>query len=194
MTTTTIDARHLRAAIHCAGKSDVRYYLNGVYVEALPDETRVVATDGIKLAVFRSATANPEPFSVIIPRTTVEAFVKLAKGVKFADLTVTDGACRLSWANNSLPFDPIVGRFPDYRQLFLQAPSGEVAQFNPEYLVAFAKVAKALGTRQSPQVAHNGTGIAPVWINAITDFAGAVAPFRTPAKSIDVPDTSWASR
>lgn len=194
MTTTIINARHLRAVIHCAGKNDIRYYLNGVYVEALPDETRVVATTGYVCAVFRSAATNPEPFNVIIPRATVEAFVKLAKGVKHVDVTVADGTCRLSCASGSLPFAPIVGRFPDYRQLFPQAPSGETAQFNPELLVAFSKVAKAMGAKAYPEIAHNGTGPALVRINAVHDFAGVIMPFRQPVKTLDVPDTSWASR
>jgi len=194
-TTTTINARHLCAAIHCAGKNDVRYYPNGVYVEALPDETRVAATDGIKLGVFRSATANPEPFSIIIiPRATVEAFVKLVKGVKFVDLTITDGTGRLSWASDSLLFDPIDARFPQYRRIFPQAPSGETAQFNPELLTAFSKVAKALGAKACPEIVHNGSGAALVRINAVHDFAGVLMPFRQPIQTLDVPDVSWASR
>lgn len=193
-TTTAINARHLCAAIHCAGKKDVRYYLNGVYVEALPDETRVVATDGYKLAVFRSATANPEPFSIIIPRATVEAFVKLVKGVKFVDLTITDGTGRLSWANGSLPFDPIDARFPEYRRTFPQDTSGETAQFNPELLIAFSKVAKALGAKACPEIVHNGSGAALVRINAVHDFAGVLMPFRQRVKTLDVPDVSWVAR
>jgi|SRR6185437_6235638 len=189
-----IDARHLRAAIHCAGKKDVRYYLNGVRIEALPTETRVIATDGYKVAVFRSPFCDHVPASVTIPRDVVERLVKEAKRTKIVELRIDGESHSLGFSGDSIAFSPIDGRFPDYRQIFSHAPSGETAQFDPEHLAAFTKVAKALGTRQPPQVTHNGTGTAPVWINAITDFAGAVAPFKTPATRVDVPDTSWASR
>lgn len=196
MTSIAIHPRHLLAALHCAGKSDVRYYLNGVYVEATTKETRLVATTGVVCAAFRHAASNTEAVDLIIPRATVEAFAKVAKNAKDAKdvaLRIADGQHRLHWDGGSLPFDPIDGLFPNYRRVFPQSPSGETAQFNPELLCAFSKVAKTLGVRECPEILHNGGSGALVRLNGRSDFAGVVMPWRQPAESLAVPDTSWVA-
>lgn len=195
MTSIAINPHHLLAALHCAGKNDVRYYLNGVYVEATATETRLVATTGIVCAAFRQATPNTEAVSLIIPRDTVEAFAKVAKNAKGVALRIVDGQHRLYWNGGSLPFAPIDGRFPDYRRVFPQSPSGETAQFNPKLLLAFSKVSKTLGTGGViPEILHNGSSGALVRLNGRSDFVGAVMPWVQPANSLAVPDTSWISR
>lgn len=194
MTSIAINPRHLLAALHCAGKSDVRYYLNGVYVEATTKETRLVATTGFVCAAFRYEASNTEAVGLIIPRATVEAFAKRVKNAKSAALRIVDGRHCLHWDGGSLPFDPIDGRFPDYRSVFPQSPSGETAQFNPELLLAFSKVAKTLGVGAHPEILHNGGSGALVRLNGRSDFAGVVMPWRQPVKTLAMPDTSWISR
>jgi DNA polymerase III sliding clamp (beta) subunit (PCNA family) len=46
MSTINLSLSQLRAALLIAAKQDVRYYLNGVYVECDSIRTRVVATNG----------------------------------------------------------------------------------------------------------------------------------------------------
>ena len=57
--TIQIDPRQLKAVALLAPKQDRRYWLNGVYVEAMPRETRLVAMDGKRMGVFRAEQANP---------------------------------------------------------------------------------------------------------------------------------------
>jgi DNA polymerase-3 subunit beta len=55
-----IDRNHLRAALHTSSVRDIRYYLNGVCVEVMQGQTRIISTDGTVLSVFRTMIENPE--------------------------------------------------------------------------------------------------------------------------------------
>lgn len=51
-----VTAAALKAALLQAGKQDIRYYLNGICVEAYEKETRIIATDGPICSLLNSQT------------------------------------------------------------------------------------------------------------------------------------------
>ena len=56
--TITLSSDKLLAALLFAGDNDVRYYLNGVQVEATESQTRLHSTDGHTGSVQRSLVSN----------------------------------------------------------------------------------------------------------------------------------------
>lgn len=85
MNTVQLDIRQLQAARHAAAKSDIRYYLNGIYVEAGKGVTRVVSTNGHIMYVhdYKHGLDQWEG-TFIIPNDTIEMFVKAGKHSNYA--------------------------------------------------------------------------------------------------------------
>lgn len=174
----SIQANHLRAAACCAAMQDIRYYLNGALVEVRATETRIVATDGNMAAVLRDEVlvGRQEPMpDVIIPNATI----KLALGLKSKVLSLVFDAEGKKWSLGGIPFTPCDGLFPAYRRIVPCTHTGEAAQFNPEFIAAFAKIGKALGTRNNPIIRHNGSGAAQVSFYGFeNEFVGVLMPLR----------------
>ena len=196
--TIQIDARHLAAAIHSAGRRDIRYYLNAVYIEASETETRTTASDGYTCITLRSVRNVKtlwigENIALLVPRDTVELVNKLTKGKGYVELRGTDNAWELATPTARVPFVPIDGKFPDYRSIFPDKTSGEIAQYDPELLMRFKKAAKALGVKWNPDIAHNANGSGRVTLNGIDEFCGVIMPVRIAEKARAAPNVSWVA-
>jgi DNA polymerase III subunit beta len=193
--TISVQANHFAAAIHSAAKQDIRYYLNGVYVEATEDETRCISTDGYGVIALRADSVNgmggTNLIDLIVPRDVVERVVKATKGKGQISLQRTDGHWSVVTTVGTFPFAPVDGRFPQYRSVIPHSPSGELGQFDPELLIRFTKAAKALGFKGSPEITHNGTSGALVTLDGMGEFLGVVMPFRI-QKRVGV-DVSWGA-
>lgn len=191
--TITVNVRHLAATLHLAAKQDVRYYLNGVFVEATESETRCVGINGHVIGVARDACVNGmdrQPVvALIVPRNIVELIVKTTKGKGHIALWCTDGKWVAKTGQSDIAFEPIDGRYPEYRAVIPQESSGEVAQYNPELMALFTKAAKSLGSRSVPEVTHNGLNGTLVTLDGSSDFLGVVMPFRV--KKRQGVDVSW---
>lgn len=158
-----------------ASKKDIRYYLNGVYLEATEKHLRFVATDGHILGIYQQEWTEDnsitEPFSVIIPNEVIAKADKAYNNVLICD----DG----KWQLDNLLFTPIEGKFPDYNRVLPRTNmTNEAAQFNPDFIVRFQKVGKALAKNAVPVIAHNGSGSSLVDIG-LPYFLGVMMPIRT---------------
>jgi DNA polymerase-3 subunit beta len=212
-----INQDQLKAIFYFSADKDVRYYLNGVYVESTQTETRLAATDGFTLGVCRTIHAeqgaNEGTIRAIIPRDTVKQALawKFQKTAKTHDLILEcpDGytyenahaELKLTGPNGSIIFNGIVGEFPDYTRVIRahpvdmetgkpKLPDGDLsAQFNPEYLMRIFNAAKALGNKHVPAIRHCGKE--NFGFAVISDnFVAVVMPMR-----IDAPEYSaieWA--
>jgi hypothetical protein len=91
-----------------------------------------------------------------------------------------------------LPFEPIDGKFPEYRRVLpTNTPKGLAAQFDPALLARLGKAAAALKCKHI-MVHHDMPGAsAMVTIRGCEDFVGVVMPLRLDAK--DAPRPSWAT-
>lgn len=171
-----ISGRSLAFVIPAAGKKDVRYYLNGVYVHGY----LCTATNGHVMLRRRDDTqVAPEP--LLLPREAAEWAVKRTKGngsVYVArgerrSLTVTAGV-------ESLKCEEIDGKYPDTDAIIpvRDAPL-ELAGFNGEYLTALAKAAKAAGDRYAcVRVEPVGANAARVDFPNLPGCGGAIMPIR----------------
>lgn len=184
MRNTYFDGGVLTALANLAGKKDIRYYLNGVLIEVNNEHIRCVATDGHVIGVFQqhnNGGDQGEPFSVIVPHDVI---AKLDKKKLQHTLTKTDD----TFVIDNIGFKGIDGKFPDYERVFkMDKISGEVAQFNPDFIARFVKVGKALGMKNPmPVIAHNGNKSALVSIG-LENFVGLMMPYRSEAPMQFVP-------
>ena len=121
----------LKAVMLAAAKKDVRYYLNGVMVR----NGEMAATNGHMLLLIKSDDIKSDG-EYIIDNHTLKMIVNSYKIVT-GDTPVevkygTTGIGRIS-------ITPIDGEFPDINRVIPQEPSGEIAHFNAEYLLACQK-------------------------------------------------------
>ena len=158
----TIDSNTLRAALTHVAKNDVRYYLNGICMDL--DAGRIVATDGHRMFVA-FGPKDPGKGRVILPRDLVANVCKVA-GKRGQQVTVTlAGSGDTATATLSLPTGAqfgetlIDGRFPDWPRVVPTTLSGELGQYDLDYLAAAADalvIHGAASKTQGVRVAHNG--------------------------------------
>ena len=102
---------------------DVRYYLNGLLIEFMPDMIRAVATDGHRLAMCETAheTGSSEPRQLIVPRKGVTELARMLESSE-GEVTVRvgDNHLQASIGNQHLTTKLIDGRFPDYERVLPQ--------------------------------------------------------------------------
>lgn len=141
MQTITVPVKHLAAALHCAGKKDIRYYLNSVFLDAKAG--CIVATDGTCAYISRPGLLVGCTEDVNLPREFVEDVVKASAKLEYVVITVDGG--KLS--ADSRIGKVIDGKFPDWRRIYPAQLSGEPAQFDKDLLSRIAKANKALGSK-----------------------------------------------
>jgi len=184
--TAVINLRVLAAVSAFASKDETRYYLNGVCVEIERRRTTYVATDGHRFIVYRDDLEPTEGDNelvgnFIIPTAHCKPF-KIGKEDPAIAKVIGDEGTRLTIAHGfvDVTFNPIDGTFPDWRNVTPKGqPSGQIAQFDLDYLAAFRKFARALDLGGYPSVAHNGAEPAIVWFGAHPNVLGVIMPTRT---------------
>jgi DNA polymerase III beta subunit, central domain len=166
----------MQAALYFAGVSDIRSYLNGVYVEPTATSTRLSATTGKILSVLRHGAENADLSlpGMIVPRAAV--MNALALKIDLLTIVPAESWFSIGGATGRYLFQPIDARFPDTGRAVPIMPSGEPANYDPELLMAFTRAGKALGRRDKPIVRQNGRNGALVHFYAYDDFVGAIAP------------------
>jgi DNA polymerase-3 subunit beta len=179
MKTYELPATTLKAALYCASKNDVRYYLNGIFIE--PSKGRVLATDGHIL--FCGEAPNGKVADIIVPREVIETALKALGKKGLSSLIAVcegDGCYKLVTLSGEFPFTPIDGKFPEYERVIPQAPkTHEVAQFDPDLLM---RARDALRTYSGQNLrgfhlTHNGESAAVYSGDGINALV-VVMPFR----------------
>jgi DNA polymerase-3 subunit beta len=112
--------RLLQRTYFAMAQQDVRYYLNGLLLEAYPGKLRAVATDGHRLATnsINISTDVEHRVQIIIPRKGVLELLRLL--VASDDpATVTIGNNHIRVATHDFIFTSklVDGRFPDYERV-----------------------------------------------------------------------------
>jgi len=179
----------LDAMLLIAAKNDIRYYLNGVYLEWDHERTRAVGCDGHKLAVhYQFFQDNQGAGSIIIPRDVIERLPKRPKNDAIVSITCTGLEDSKRWAivagGVTINFTPYDDKYPDWRRVTHGIKtSGEAAGFNLDYLMSFEKAGTILGggklrVGSRVRVHHNGRDGAIVTLDGIEGFAGVVMPLK----------------
>lgn len=163
----------LAAALMCAGKKDVRYYLNGVLLDFRAG--KIVATDGHRL--FCGAIPAVDFPPVIVPRDIIESTLKAHKALpkrarQGMSLYVNVRTVSVPKAGHEPAHDvthvelqhvaagarfeapAIDGRFPEYARVITTETSGTPSGYNAQYI---AEAAEALATYREADTAAAGS-------------------------------------
>ena len=188
----SIQASAIRAATICAAKKDIRYYLQGVYINvAHRDYATVCGTDGHVLFAGRATIENMAgdllPFNMIVPLDVAKKIDKKAHAVILESLP--DGTYLLDGTR----FAPLDGRFPDYSRVIpligqVQPESAKPGHFDYALIVrgndalnayygGKAKVYPLEQRGNDSAVMHNGENVAvvvvmPMRINDVAGYQG----------------------
>ena len=179
----SIKQSQLKALLTLAPKSDIRYYLCGVFVEYNATTTRLVVTDGHKLGVLNHHSEdNQGAGSLIIPREVIENLPKAGKTDAILIFTKEEkqGYWKLNNYGTQTIFAQVEGTYPDYRRVCQFTTDGTVANYNYEYLTQFLKVQHLLGGSKTAtlNLYQNGNSSALVHLAGVPNFAGVVMPMR----------------
>jgi DNA polymerase-3 subunit beta len=179
----SIKQSQLKALLTLAPKSDIRYYLCGVFVEYNAATTRLVVTDGHKLGILNHHSEdNQGAGTVIIPREVIENLPKAGKNDAILIFTKEEkqGYWKITGMGIQTIFGQIEGTFPDYRRVCQFTTDGTVANFNYEYLTQFLKVQHLLGGSKTAtlNLYQNGNSSALVHLAGVDNFVGVIMPMR----------------
>lgn len=176
----------LDALLLIAGKKDIRYYLNGIYIEWDRNTTRVIGCDGHKLGVYQNASPdNAGCGSIIIPRDVIESLPKKCGVLTFSQVSETHW--QIDTGTATIKFAPCDAKYPDFRRVVhpiqTAGTSGVAGGYNLNYLNDFEKCGNLLagsklrmGNRL--RLHHNGDAAGLVLFNCVDGFAGVVMPMR----------------
>lgn len=110
----------LESTAFCMALQDVRYYLNGLYMELEDRHIRAVATDGHRMAVTELTQDQKAPNSTqfILPRKAVQEALRLLPNDETpVNLMVGQNHLRLVVHDLMVTSKLIDGKFPDYRKV-----------------------------------------------------------------------------
>lgn len=102
-----MNKRQLKVILSVIPKNNVRYFLNGLYVDF--DKNEVAATNGHILVVVKDVKGLNGSGSIIIPRDAVELVAK-TKTKNLIQIMNT----KVSVDDFSFEFKPVEGKYPDY--------------------------------------------------------------------------------
>lgn len=200
-----ISGEQLECGLLACPKGDIRYYLNGVYVECSKDNTRIVATNGHHMLVMdaKPTMDNEWSGSFTIPRDVLESIKPKARrtgtqsGVAHYCITVTPNpdafheprpprlTMREVASTISAEFVGVEGRFPDYTRIIPKADTYQelvpASAFNIEYLMLALKLYRIINNKKAVTVplrqAHHEIGS----VRLSEDAWFFIMPLRTDA-------------
>jgi DNA polymerase-3 subunit beta len=180
-----IDFDILKGLNVLSAKKDIRYYMNGVFIEITPNGAYFVATDGHKMGIWHDdKITSPETIQHIIPSTLIDQVSKvITKATNSIDIELQP-LIEINYINNVFKAPAIDGKYPDFRRVIPETLSHEIAQFDPEFLSQFYKCAAILNSVKKPDVAigHNGTGNGGSIVDIQNGkFLGIIMPYKSKA-------------
>ena len=124
------------------GQQDVRYYLNGMYLEIKAGRLRFVATDGHRLALCTApGELAAEDKSVIVPRKGILELARLLDGDGSVTLIVGSNHIRAVTDQFKFTSKLVDGKFPEYERVLPKSPDKAVSGDRSELKQAFTRTA-----------------------------------------------------
>jgi len=181
-----ISRKYLKALEITAAQQDIRDYLISIHFIATKKATYAVSTDGHRMGIVNFTVDNEyldcERLELTVPLNAIKA---IKHQVKRADDLIVIEKSGEHWFVNDIilnvasGFRPIESRYPDIERVIPKETSGEVAQFNAEYIAEFGKVSKILGLKHPhPIIGHNGSSASTVEFEEETKWFGVIMPIR----------------
>lgn len=190
-TTITIPTEYLRACFDLAPKDDIRYYLNGVY---LNNKGYLDVTSGHYAARFECEELKELPESVVLYRQQLDFYLKKLQasgGKEGTDITVNyveqsivlEGKMRNGTEVSELG-DIREGRYPDLSRFInfdTEKPEKQSTQewllLNWDYAALFQKALKRIAKHGFVELKMKD-GQASAWSSEVPGFKGVIMPIR----------------
>ena len=143
----TIDGHILRDLLHktefAAATEDVRYFLNGLYFNFLPDKTEVVATDMRWLALTRCEplTSSENVNGFIVPLKAVKEIARTFAESDAVQISIFKNQILFADENATLTTRLVEGDYPPYQKIIPESAEGRVAVSKEQMLHATRRVA-----------------------------------------------------
>ena len=123
-------------------QQDVRYYLNGMYLEIKDSRLRFVATDGHRLALCTApSSVSADDRSVIVPRKGILELARLLDGEGSVTLSMGSNHIRASTDQFTFTSKLVDGKFPEYERVLPRSPDKSVTGDRAELRQAFTRTA-----------------------------------------------------
>ena len=143
----TIDGEILRDMLHktefAAATEDVRYFLNGLYFNFLPDRMEVVATDMRWLALGRyepiMSSENVKGF--IVPLKAIKEIARTFAASDKVQVSVFENQILFADENATLTTRLVEGDYPPYQKIIPEASEGRAVVSKEQILHAARRVA-----------------------------------------------------
>jgi len=108
-------------------QQDVRYYLNGMLLEAKEGKIRTVATDGHRLALSEADYNKPLDIDVILPRKAVLELSRiLTNSEENVQIEISNNHAKIDVGNISFTTKLIDGKYPDYRGVLPRSTDNKI--------------------------------------------------------------------
>lgn len=199
-----INQKDLKAVSYAMAVKDIRYYLQGVYIEANGAETRLVATDGHRLhmVIQEESGLVVDPVTFIMPADMVKKCltVKSSKADKCPKILISYDQGRIGARlpdGSEIVHFAIDAKFPDYRRIIPAHDGGapEPCIFNPDYVsdavrgwCDYAEIKKSnppsIGIR--PRGANAGVLCLENYLAIVMPLRGDISPMPAPKFSQDL--------
>ena len=187
-----LNIKLLKAVALAASTEQTRYYLNGVHVQQVSENTVHLAGTNGKIAIMGREHISDQHIDsalqagVIIPLELINR-IKLNKHVDHATVTVDGATVSIAYNATTTTALLIDATYPNYRGIVPRSYDGAPAQFDPDQLAVFKKARKGLGPDGVPVVTYNGQGPAHVAVvppNHSKEYEvfGVVMPLRAPSE------------
>ncbi len=146
----------IRRTLYAVSSDQTRYTLNGILFRVTPEEVRMVATDGHRLAMTNSElSANSGQLTAavdaIIPRKAAAEILKLLREEP-GEITVEISENHLLLQTDDTLIDTrlIEGQFPNYEQVIPANATKEVMVNREAFLAGLRRTSTILGERALP--------------------------------------------
>ena len=143
----TLDGDILRDLLHktefTAATEDVRYFLNGLYFNFLPDKTEVVATDmrWLSLANCEPLTSSENVKGFIVPLKAVKEIARTFAESDSVQISIFENQILFADGNATLTTRLVEGDYPPYQKIIPDAMEGSVIVAKEQMLHATRRVA-----------------------------------------------------
>lgn len=136
-----INKEQLKAILNAASKNNVRYFLNGLYVNF--DKKEIAATNGHVLVLIENVDFLDGVGEAIIPRETIANLIKISP--KKGKVKITNSEICID--DVALSYEPIKGKYPDFRKVIptkqISYENSRFCWFKSEYVKLVEDMSKA---------------------------------------------------
>ena len=149
-----VEAGLLRSMVgrtsYAMSQDESRPFLNGLYLSAKKQELRLVATDGHRLALARSAVDADVEMTGIVPRKAVQELTRVLGGAERVDLAVGESKFFVRTEGFELVSKLVEGQFPNYEQVIPKSSPLRLVVERESLLAAIRRVAVVADDRTRP--------------------------------------------